>query len=74
MDPEDTCSLDRVCTGKAGVCSRTLRRLIELSGRNDQNVLWSSIAQPYPSRLATALGKSLAAKKHASCSYNSGGP
>ena len=74
MDEADSEHLSRVCSGTKGICSRTERHHIQLSGKNEQNVSWTRVAQPYPTRLATALARALTARKFASASYNAGAP
>ena len=52
--------LSRLCKGRKGICSRTHKHHIVLSGSSNQSgKLWTSIAQEYPSALASALANKL---------------
>jgi hypothetical protein len=47
--------LARLCQGRGGICSRTHKPHIVLSGTSSSGVLWTSLAQAYPTRLCTAV-------------------
>jgi hypothetical protein len=50
--------LARLCQGRGGICSRTHKPHIVLSGTSSSGVLWTSLAQAYPTRLCTAVAAS----------------
>ena len=53
-------SLSERCTGRQGICSRSHKHHIVLSGTSKEHgLLWTTIAKGYPKRLAKALGDSL---------------
>ena len=53
-------ALDKRCTGRSSLCSRTSKYHIQLSGTDPVSKrLWTSIAQSYPKRHSASLAKSL---------------
>ena len=56
----DISSLSKLCIGKKGICSSTLRPHIVLSGKvAGSNKLWTSVAQEYPTSLCRDLAACL---------------
>ena len=54
----DVCDLQRLrkqCCGTGGVCSRTKRPHLVLTGSSPSGVPWTRIAQPYPRKLCSIL-------------------
>ena len=51
--------LRRTCSGRGGLCSRTGKPHLVLSGSSPSGVPWTKIAQVYPRRLCVALAKLL---------------
>ncbi len=45
------------CHPRGCVCSRTDRHHTVLSGRTNEGILWTKVAEPYPSRFAAFLAK-----------------
>ena len=45
----------RTCGGARGICGHTGVGHFELAGRNDKNILWTQLAQPYPKGLCADL-------------------
>eukprot|EP00975_Prorocentrum_lima_P051623 10810770-Prorocentrum_lima.AAC.1 len=58
IDHNDLQRLSRQCSGK-GVCSRTGRPHIQLTGSGPGGVPWTRIAQPYPGALCHHLAHCL---------------
>jgi hypothetical protein len=51
-------SFERHCTGKAGLCSRTLRPHIVLEGTDRASGrLWTQVAEPYPRAFCTLVAR-----------------
>ena len=48
--------LNLLCTGRNGICSRSKRHRIVLTGRAPCGVPWTRLAQVYPKPLANRLG------------------
>ena len=60
IDTFDRERLGKTCAGRAGVCSRTLRPHLQLSGRDPvSRKLWTQIAEPYPRNLSESLAYAL---------------
>ena len=59
MDPSSTIAISRRCAPRGNICSRTQEPHKVLRGCNEQNVLWTHIAQPYPCSLARCLARIL---------------
>ena len=56
----DPASLARLCTGKKGLCSRSLQHHIVLTGSSPSGVPWSRLAQTYTPPFARAIANALA--------------
>ena len=61
VDGQDLARLQKRCWGH-GICSRTNKPHIQLTGSNSQGVPWTRIAQPYPGQLCHHLAYVLSAK------------
>jgi len=60
-------SLERKCSGHKGICSRSRKPHIVLSGScKGSGKLWTAIAQEYPSKLCDVIAATLAASSNAS--------
>ena len=51
----DLSALDKRCSGHKGLCSRTNKYHIVLTGRSPAGPLWTSLAQTYPRRHSYSL-------------------
>ena len=57
--PTAEANLNRLCHARGCICSRTQQPHVVLSGANKGGILWTRLAQPYPTPLAKALGRTL---------------
>eukprot|EP00959_Pyramimonas_sp_CCMP1952_P324889 6800318-Pyramimonas_sp.AAC.1 len=58
---QDLQGLSRQCSGTNGVCSRTGRKHVILSGPAPSGAPWTQVAQPCPQQLNRALARALVA-------------
>ena len=59
LDPLDTATFDRRCSGQRGLCSVHGKAHARIVGRTPEGVPWSSVAAAYPHRFAHDLARAL---------------
>ena len=60
--------LRKRCKARGNICSRTGKPHVVLQGTTQQGVWLTSVAQPYPYRLASAIAVALSSAHHHNCS------